>query len=247
MSIRALKKHGSLSGALATVASEGSRMRCFARWHEDEQRGIFFRDQTILQFGDSWNLVASLVLLNPGSAVPLGVPKTEELRKMELPYFIEPSDGEHYYEFRLDPLMRNVLGAFSKIFAGGAVKIYNAFNLKNKDSKEALLQLTGLFGHPSLLDDKQNIVFLSAPVIFGPGMSAANNPLLRRQLQKYIDLAGDEVRYGIQRIGHRRFAAIRVNPDRALYSYHPSYSFTRGNSTSFSEISQSIGAWRDKL
>jgi len=35
-------------------------MQCFARWNEDEQSGLCFRDQTMLQFGDSWDLLASL-------------------------------------------------------------------------------------------------------------------------------------------------------------------------------------------
>ncbi len=46
-------------------------MQCFARWEKDDKAGVFFRDQTILQFGDSWNLLANIILLNPGSALPL--------------------------------------------------------------------------------------------------------------------------------------------------------------------------------
>lgn len=211
-------------------------MKCFARWHEDNQAGVCFRDQTILQFGETWNLIASLVLLNPGSAAPQAEPRTEELRHMELPYFIEPSAGEHYYEFHLDPLMRNVLKEFSGIFTSGVVKIYNAFNLKNQDSGAALSELDAISGHPRLFDDMRNIRFLSAPVIFGPGKSAASHPLLREQLKRYIDLAAENMRYGIQQVGNRQFSAERVSPDEALFSYHPSYSFTRGNSTSFARL-----------
>lgn len=45
--------------------------KCFAKWKEDQKIGLCFRDQTILQFGDSWELLASFVLLNPGSALPI--------------------------------------------------------------------------------------------------------------------------------------------------------------------------------
>lgn len=46
-------------------------MKCFARWEPESGSGVCFRDQTILQFGNSWKLLASFVLLNPGSALPL--------------------------------------------------------------------------------------------------------------------------------------------------------------------------------
>ena len=43
-------------------------MICYARWCEE--KGNQFRDETILQFGDGWQLVANIILLNPGSAMP---------------------------------------------------------------------------------------------------------------------------------------------------------------------------------
>ena len=43
-------------------------MVAYARWYEES--GNFFRDQIILQFGNEWNLIANIVLLNPGSAEP---------------------------------------------------------------------------------------------------------------------------------------------------------------------------------
>ena len=211
-------------------------MQCFARWHEDSERGFCFRDQTILQFGESWNLLASLVLLNPGSATPQGKPITDELWKRGLPYFVEPSEAEHYYEFRLDPLMRNILRAFSEVFPGGAIKIYNTFNLKNQDSNAALSQVEGIFEHPRFLDVMQDVRFLSAPVVFGPGQSAEGSPVLRAQLERYIEQVPLELLYGIQRVGDREFSAERVSPANALHSYHPSYSCTRGNKTSFARI-----------
>ena len=83
-------------------------MRCFARWERDDKAGLFFRDQTILQFGNSWDLLASFILLNPGSSLPLGEePKTDFLRAKKLPFFVEPRAQEKYVEFSIDRLMRD--------------------------------------------------------------------------------------------------------------------------------------------
>ena len=91
-------------------------MQCFARWEKDDASGVFFRDQTILQFGNNWDLLASFILLNPGSALPLNhESKTEYLRSKKLPYFVEPKAGESYLEFSIDRLMRDVLKLFSTV------------------------------------------------------------------------------------------------------------------------------------
>jgi hypothetical protein len=67
-------------------------MRCFARWKKDDDSEVFFRDQTILQFGDEWDLRANFVLLNPGSALPLNdIDQTEFLKSNKLPFFVEPA------------------------------------------------------------------------------------------------------------------------------------------------------------
>ena len=76
-------------------------MRCFARWEEDKTSGICFRDQTILQFGENWDLLANFILLNPGSAIPLNSEdKTQYLRSKALPFFVEPDAGENFFQFK---------------------------------------------------------------------------------------------------------------------------------------------------
>lgn len=211
-------------------------MKCFARWHVDSEKDVCFRDQTILQFGESWELIASLVLLNPGSATPQGCPITDKLREKGLPYFVEPAPPEEYYEFRLDPLMRNILRGFSEIFSGGVIKLYNTFNLKNQDSGTALSEAKSLFSHPRMMDTPNDIRFLSAPVVFGPGQSAENTPELKTQLEWFIAQVPEGRLYGIQRTGRHEFSADPISPIEALHAYHPSYSCTRGNRTSFSRV-----------
>ena len=129
--------------------------------------------------------------------------------------------------------MKNICHGFADAFPGGVIKIYNAFNLKNQHSGKALFEAEAHSKHPRLFDAMRDVRFLSAPVVFGPGKDAANIRLLREQLDRYIKLVPQEMRYGIQKVGDRQFSAERVNPEGALHAYHPSYSCTRGNKTSF--------------
>ena len=50
-------------------------MKVFARWikatldnHSEEE--YHFRKNTILQFGNSWDIIGAAILINPGSALP---------------------------------------------------------------------------------------------------------------------------------------------------------------------------------
>ncbi len=43
-------------------------MKVYAEFIDDN--GLLFRTKTLLQFGDSWDLIGSIVMKNPGSAKP---------------------------------------------------------------------------------------------------------------------------------------------------------------------------------
>jgi transposase InsO family protein len=75
-------------------------MRCYARWKEDPAENILYRDQTVLQFGERWDLVANLVLLNPGSATPRNeIDQSDLLRSKSLPFFVEPDSGTSLVDY----------------------------------------------------------------------------------------------------------------------------------------------------
>ena len=117
-------------------------MQCFARWKEDQKSGACFRDQTILQFGGSWELLASFVLLNPGSALPIDRKRHDEfLESKNLPFYVN-GKGCFYYQFSIDRLMNDLLKLYSVKYSGGVLKLYNLFNLKNQDSGNAIAQFT---------------------------------------------------------------------------------------------------------
>ncbi len=69
------------------MSNDKINMRCYARWFHDGEKEVSFRDQTILQFGDSWNLIASFILLNPGSAIPKDNSAKNEIIRPSAPLF----------------------------------------------------------------------------------------------------------------------------------------------------------------
>lgn len=214
-------------------------MRCFARWEKDDSANVFFRDQTILQFGESWEFVANMVLLNPGSALPLNRhDQTDFLRSKNLPFFVEPNGQEAYVEFSIDRLMNDVLTFFSSEYAGGTIRLHNLFNLKNQDSGAAIQESIVNESHPRMFSKDTEIKFGNAPVIIASGGNAKNNPRLRTELIRHIGQSSPERLFAIERSGNKDFSIVKARPDENGFidSYHPSYTFKYGNSTNIGEL-----------
>lgn len=103
------------------------------------ENGIKYRKRTLLQFGDSWNLIGSAVLKNPGSALPIeGLSENEKSRVQE---FVHSGkfNSDQWYRFQPDQTMR----VLSRIFDGGLVgppnelngviQLYNLIDLQDPD------------------------------------------------------------------------------------------------------------------
>lgn len=213
-------------------------MQCFARWEKDDKAGVFFRDQTILQFGNSWDLLANFILLNPGSALPLNeVSKTDFLRAKKLPFFVEPEEQEKYVEFSIDRLMQDVLKLFSSSYDGGTIRLYNLFNLKNQYSGEAIEQFKENAKHPKMFSSESEIKFCDAPVIVASGGNAKDSEL-KKQLIKHIQLAPKDNLFALRQKEPKKYSLTRAEPDAAGFvdSYHPSYTFKYGNTTDIGEL-----------
>ncbi|EGL53847.1 hypothetical protein MAMP_00073 [Methylophaga aminisulfidivorans MP] len=213
-------------------------MKCYAKWEEDDNAKIFFRDQTILQFGNSWDLIANLILLNPGSALPLNnESKTDYLRSQELPFFIEPKQDEMYVEFKLDPLMRNILNLFSSHYHGGTIKIYNLFNLKNQDSTKAIEDFQQNLKHSKMFTADSDILYCAAPVIVASG-TKAKSPELLFQLIRHIRLASSEKLFVLDKKDDKLFHIKKavVNASGYVDSFHPSFTLFYGNKTELGEL-----------
>ena len=214
-------------------------MKCFARWEKDDEAGVFFRDQTILQFGNSWDFLASFVLLNPGSALPLNdESKTDFLRAKNLPFFVEPQANEKYVEFSIDRLMLNILKLFSANFDGGTIRLYNLFNLKNQDSGEAVKQFKINARHPKMFSSESEIKFCEAPVVIASGGNAIKDLELKKQLVRHIEMAPRENLFALRKkeLDKYEFKRADVDASGIIASYHPSYTFNYGNTTEIGEL-----------
>ena len=123
-------------------------MRVYARYFERD--GIEYRRDTLLQFGNSWELIGNIVLANPGSAAPTRRITGDERKLVETFWgeyrktqYFDPSD---WFVFDADPTMQRI----EKIFNGwyidqtdtlrldGVIQLFNVFNIKNQDLNKAI-------------------------------------------------------------------------------------------------------------
>ena len=208
-------------------------MQCFARWKEDQNTGVKFRDQTIIQFGDSWKLLANFILLNPGSASPIDKKQYNGyLESQKLPFYVNKKRGV-YYQFSIDRLMNDLVKLYSANYSGGVLKLYNLFNLKNQDSVEAIVQFKKNIDHPDMFTATKEILFGNAPVVVASGCKVFLNDILTEELKKYIALANVNRLYSLSKIDDNLYVITKAQPDRngTIESYHPSYTFKYGNRT----------------
>ncbi len=206
-------------------------MKCFARWTKDKEN--FYRDQTILQFGDSWEIIANIILLNPGSAVPKSNKSMDDfLISKNLPYFVKSDKNQNYFEFTIDPLIRNLINWFKNKYSGGVIKIYNLFNLKNQNSKKALLEYKQNIHSPYIHTNEQDILYNDKKVIIATGKSNLIDEL-KIELKKYIKLTNKNNLYALQKDAENRysFKKATINKYGLVDSFHPSYTFGYGNKT----------------
>lgn len=111
-------------------------MKVYTHWislkRSGHQRNEGLRWRTLLQFGNSWNIIGSVVMKNPGASIfkgdkqPVHIP---ELSKFD-------SESFEWYEFTNDPTMRAIEGLFA--FAAekplnGVIQIFNLFYVRDAD------------------------------------------------------------------------------------------------------------------
>ena len=94
-----------------------------------------FRWRTLLQFGDSWQVVGSVVMKNPGSAYPL-TPNQCVSDMFILPELQTIDDSEPWYEFKPDITMSCITRLFG--VQSGVIQIFNLFNIREADLAQAL-------------------------------------------------------------------------------------------------------------
>ena len=103
-----------------------------------------YRKKTLLHFGEGTNLLGSAVLMNPGSAKPIGEPDSKFLKSFYGEnHQITELDLKNWKTFSPDSTM----GQLEKIFNGwylgkqrelnGVIQLFNCFYFRNQNFREA--------------------------------------------------------------------------------------------------------------
>lgn len=108
-------------------------MKVYAHFREKD--GVMYRWRTLLQFGNSWQVVGSVVMKNPGSAYPL-TPNQPVSDMFILPELQAIDDSELWYEFKPDITMSCITRLFEA--QAGVIQIFNLFNIREADLAQAL-------------------------------------------------------------------------------------------------------------
>ena len=124
-------------------------MNVYAEYFEED--GLSFRTNTILQFGDSWELIGNIVLANPGSAEPATPLNNKDQKKLEIFHETYKDsvklDLSNWYKFDVDPTMQRIEKIFNGGYIGqvkqlnGVIQLFNTFNIKNQNLNEAISQI----------------------------------------------------------------------------------------------------------
>ncbi len=209
-------------------------MKAYAEYFVE--KGIAYRRNTILQFGESWDLIGNVVLANPGSAVPLSEISTESFNRVTNFYRSFRSSNElnfdNWFEFSVDPTMLFI----KKIFGGdyverrrelnGVIQLFNTFNIKNQNLQEAVKQIG--FESDLLFSYGIEKYFHNKPTYFGFSNQVLNNPDLRKVAIQIFKNASTDVR----KIYRNEFSENSF--------YHPMYVNRAYNQSHFQPYKQSI-------
>jgi hypothetical protein len=177
-----------------------------------------FRWRTLLQFGDSWDVIGSVVMKNPGSAALKGncsITQSELLSKLSV---FDNSDND-WYEFTDDNTMRCVAKLFAFKYGyssvdqlNGIIQVFNLFYLREANLAKAISN-----GYRNVVSGEDDYGQLIAPVYLGFSRGLANNPEYKDRAKRFFDRA---IELGMNNIDKKNCTA---NP-----FYHPQYLFFQG-------------------
>lgn len=167
-------------------------MRVFAKYIEED--GIAYRKTTLLQFGDSWELIGSAVLKNPGSAVPLHTVDNELLKNIELFLPAHYTVQDNWYEFRADNTMYCIETVFNGSLTGrsaklnGVIQLFNLFYVKDANLLKARLRIENNRSEHLYMQPEELIpLFKDRPVFLGWFKEYRQLDVLRENARKLFN------------------------------------------------------------
>lgn len=176
-------------------------MKVFAEHIEDN--GIKYRGKTLLQFGESFDLIGSAVLKNPGKAERIDKISPGNLVLISKFYNNKQINNEYWCEFTHD----NTIIFLSKIFSGyyiaekedhlnGIIQLFNLHNIKDQNILDARKKFIGndsiyLCQPPSEIIP----LFKDRPVYLGWGNEYSQSEKLRQnslEIFNHVKINSDE-------------------------------------------------------
>ncbi|MEJ8598307.1 hypothetical protein JSO62_06350 [Riemerella anatipestifer] len=161
-------------------------MRVYAEFIEDDS--LLFRTKTLLQFGDSWELIGSIVMKNPGSAKPLNNIDLETSKRISH-FYNQDINSENWFISGGDNTMNEIKSIFNGSYIGknieinGVIQIFNLYNIcspnvdfahkKGNETKSSFL-----------ITDVDEIIsqFRNKPVYIGYGDFYTNKKSINREI-----------------------------------------------------------------
>lgn len=167
-------------------------MEVFTHYKEHNKVGLRWR--TLLRYGDSWDIIGSMVMINPGSSKPLGEAISDNELLVHLGAF--DKSGEAWFSFSEDAAMRHTGELFAKLYGkenrhqlNGVIQIFNLFYIMNPDLESALDQDRIFLSeniYPSSSENDANQ--LVAPVYLGYGKNG-HDVRFREKAQIFFEQA----------------------------------------------------------
>lgn len=133
-------------------------MKAFAQFIE-YNKSIGIRKNTILQFGQSWEVIGAVWMINPGSSKPLNIPLSDsELEKLQ---GIDNNSNWHAASIdRTMGFLEKVLNGYyigEKRELNGIIRVFNIYNLRNPNVEDAMKAIEQNPNIPDLVTIEQDI------------------------------------------------------------------------------------------
>lgn len=167
-----------------------TNLKVFGEFFRENE--LEYRTKTILQIGDSWDLIGTIIMKNPGSAFPTKNIQETDFATIKNKFYPEIS-VDNWFEFKADSTMSRISEIFDgtyidkKVELNGVIIIYNLFNVREAKIQNAV-QKANSTNSAYLLPNSTEVISLSAkrPIYLGFRWEYKNTQNLRQsQIEKF--------------------------------------------------------------
>ena len=91
------------------IKTMNKELKVFAEFIDEND--VQYRTRTILKYGDSWDLIGTIVMKNPGSAYPFNKIDLDDFNNIEKFYYPRIEIG-NWHEFKSDSTINKISNIF---------------------------------------------------------------------------------------------------------------------------------------